>query len=461
MLGVVHGRRRLGKTYLLSALSEQTGGFTFEATQDTESMTLGRLGRELAAHMGAPAPLHFDDWGEAVDALLRLGSNRPTTVVLDEFPYLAQSTPSIASIIQRAFSPRRPERLASQVRLILCGSALAFMGNLLTGQAPLRGRSSLDLVVPPLDFREHRAFWGIDNERIAAQLFAITGGTPAYRTLARGGAPHDERSFARWVCSNPLSSSSPLFREAHYLLTEDLDVRDPQVYNSILGAAATGSTTRTAIATQVGRKVTDIAHHLSVLESTGYLTKVDDAFSTRKPRWHIADQIIRFDRAVMQPAWSRLSTTNDPAPTWELQQGAFRSQVLGPQFENMCRDWVQSHADPSRFNAEAITRVAPAVVSMGGRDQAEIDVVVFGVVAGRTMLVSIGECKWSETVTPAHVARLERVRSRLGASGVDVSRTSLAFYSGQRRGTGVRGNMPAGLKHVDIAEIYGAPAESD
>ena len=165
---------------------------------------------------------------------------------------------------------RRPERLASQIRLILCGSTLAFMGNLLTGQAPLRGRSSLDLVVPPLDFREHRAFWGIGNERIAAQLFAITGGTPAYRTLARGGAPHDERSFARWVCSNPLSSSSPLFREAHYLLTEDLDVRDPQVYNSILGAAATGSTTRTAIATQVGRKVTDIAHHLSVLEITGY-----------------------------------------------------------------------------------------------------------------------------------------------------------------------------------------------
>lgn len=56
---------------------------------------------------------------------------------------------------------------------------------------------------------------------------------------------------------------------------------------------------------------TDITHHLSVLESAGYLTKVDDTFSTRKPVWRIADQFIRFERAVMRPVLSRLNTTND------------------------------------------------------------------------------------------------------------------------------------------------------
>ena len=457
LLGVVYGRRRLGKTFLLSSLVEQTGGFAFEATQDTELMTLGRLGRELASHTGALAPLILADWGDALDALLGLGRERPTTVVLDEFPYLAQSTPSIASIIERAFSPRRPERRDSRTRLILCGSALAFMGNLLTGQAPLRGRSSLDLVVPPLDFREHRAFWGIDDERIAAQLFSITGGTPAYRSLARGSAPQDARSFDRWVCANPLSSSSPLFREAQYLMTEDLDVRDPQVFNSILGAAATGSTTRGAISTRVGKQSTDIAHHLSVLESGGYLAKVDDAFSTRKPVWRIADQIIRFERAVMRPVWSRLNTTNDVTSIWEQQLGAFRSQVIGPQFEEICRDWALTHADPQRFHASAITRVAPAVVSMGGREQAQVDVVVFGIVDGRSTLLSIGECKWSEPVTHAQVERLQRIRARLGASGIDVSRTGLAFYSGSARGGRAPATSAPGVIRVDLAEIYGSP----
>jgi hypothetical protein len=57
----VYGRRRLGKTFLLSALVEQTGGFAFEATQDTELMTLGR---ELASHTGALTPLILADWGD-------------------------------------------------------------------------------------------------------------------------------------------------------------------------------------------------------------------------------------------------------------------------------------------------------------------------------------------------------------------------------------------------------------
>jgi hypothetical protein len=45
--------------------------------------------------------------------------------------------------------------------------------------------------------------------------------------------------------------------------------------------------------------------------------------------------------------------------------------------QEICRDWALTHADPQKVHASAITRVAPAVVSIGGREQAEIDVVVF------------------------------------------------------------------------------------
>ena len=56
-------------------------------------------------------------------------------------------------MIQAAFGPRREERLNSRTRLLLCGSAMSFMGRLLSGAAPLRGRAGLEMVVPTLDYQ--------------------------------------------------------------------------------------------------------------------------------------------------------------------------------------------------------------------------------------------------------------------------------------------------------------------
>ena len=68
-LGVVSGRRRQGKTYLLRSLAEATGGFFFEAVQATEAESLRMLGADLAAHLGSPAPFSFATWDDALGAL--------------------------------------------------------------------------------------------------------------------------------------------------------------------------------------------------------------------------------------------------------------------------------------------------------------------------------------------------------------------------------------------------------
>ncbi|MFB9238571.1 ATP-binding protein, partial [Plantactinospora siamensis] len=142
-LGVVSGRRRQGKTFLLDAACRAAGGFYFGATEATDAESLRRLGAALTAHRRPPSPYHFADWAEAVDALLALGADRPTPVVIDEFPYLAKANPELPSIIQEALRTLRGERTGSRTRLLLCGSAMSFMGRILAGNAPLRGRAGL------------------------------------------------------------------------------------------------------------------------------------------------------------------------------------------------------------------------------------------------------------------------------------------------------------------------------
>jgi hypothetical protein len=60
-------------------------------------------------------------------------------IVIDEFPYLMKASPALPSLIQRALGPRGYAQ-QSRARLLLSGSAMSVMGNLLGGSAPLRGR---------------------------------------------------------------------------------------------------------------------------------------------------------------------------------------------------------------------------------------------------------------------------------------------------------------------------------
>src|SRR3954447_2242308 len=79
-LGIVSGRRRQGKTFLLDAISRATGGVMFTATETTEADALGQFGQALARHLDEPTPFRFADWDEAIGRLMRIATDGPTVV---------------------------------------------------------------------------------------------------------------------------------------------------------------------------------------------------------------------------------------------------------------------------------------------------------------------------------------------------------------------------------------------
>src|SRR5579859_7159474 len=64
-LGIVSGRRRQGKTYLLRSLATATSGFFFEAVEATETESLRMLGVALARQAGSAADFSFPNWEDA------------------------------------------------------------------------------------------------------------------------------------------------------------------------------------------------------------------------------------------------------------------------------------------------------------------------------------------------------------------------------------------------------------
>nr|BFE82574.1 hypothetical protein GCM10020093_051750 [Planobispora longispora] len=319
-LGVVSGRRRQGKSYLLQALAGSMGGIYFPALEVTEAVALRLFADELIRFTGAPVPA-FRDWIDAIPYLFGVVRDRAIPVVFDEFPYLVKASPELPSIIQRELGPGG-SGASSSARVLLCGSAMSVMGGLLSGTAPLRGRAGLEMAIRPFGYRQAARFWDIDDPRLAAQVHAVVGGTPAYRReFVRGDAPSGPGDFDDWVVRTVLNAGAPLFREARYLLAEETEIRDPSLYHSVLAAVADGNTTSGGIAGYVGRKSNEIAHPLRVLEDSHLLVKERDLFRPNRSYYRVVEPLITFYQAIMVREWARLER-GDAATVWRGSRGA-------------------------------------------------------------------------------------------------------------------------------------------
>lgn len=474
-LGVVSGRRRQGKTLLLNAVRRVAGGFMFGAAESTEADSLRQLGEAYARHLGFPAQINISAWEQALGILLPLDEreNQPRLVIFDEFPYLAAASPALPSILQRHIDRHRMATLESETgqrqpsRLILCGSALSFMGKLLSGTAPLRGRAGFELVVPTLDYRKAAAFWGITDPRLAVLVYAIVGGTPAYRReFVRDDTPQGIDDFDAWVCRTVLNPQSPLFREARYLLAEEPNLRDSALFHSVLAAVAEGNSRRGGIASYIGRRSGDIGHPLAVLQDAGLLRRDDDALARNRTTYRVAEPLIAFYHSVMRPVWSGLENAAGMPQTiqavWAGSQARFIGKIVGPQFEHICRVWAAHCADPALFT---VTGQPPAIVQVGStivNDSAahtshEVDVLVMAPPDGNhRRVLSIGEVKWGTVMGLPHLERLRRVRDVLAArTDVDARDAVPACYSGAGFTDDLRREADAGrVLLVGLAELY-------
>jgi uncharacterized protein len=452
-LGIVSGRRRQGKSYLLQALSSAMGGIYFAATQETEAVSLRAFADALVEHTGRAVRSPFRDWGEALSFLFREVRGRPIPVVIDEFPFLMRNPSSLPSIIQRELGPGGSGR-ESMARLLLCGSALSVMGRLLGGRAPLRGRAGLEIVIRPFGYRDAARFWGIENPKLAAMTHAVVGGTPAYgREFTGGDAPASLADFDAWVARTVLNPRSALFREARYLLAEETTARDPAVYHSVLAAVAEGRHTAGGIADYVGRQSAEIAHPLNVLEDCALLAREPDVFRERRPTYRITEPLVTFYEAVMRRDWAQLEIARGGA-LWPTLRQTFESQVMGPHFEELCREFALERGD-------AVFGEIPRAVGQGvvndeqNRDQIQIDVAVMGRSApnARVRILSLGEAKWGHVMDDSHVARLIRARDLLAARGFDTVGCVLACYGGAGFSEALRARARAGKERIELIDL--------
>ena len=453
-LGIVYGRRRQGKSFLLRRLAAATGGFYYQALEHESAQALADLGDRVGAHLGF-GRLAFANWDEALTGIRRLGTplagagGGPAVVILDEFPYLLERSPELLSLLQRAVD-RSSEEGGPAVRLILCGSAVSTMAGLLHGRSPLRGRVVINVLMRPFDHLDSSRFWNIGEPRLALRVHAILGGTPGYRDLVRS-TPTSLDGFDSWVVGEVLSQASALFHEDEWLLGEQRGIENRAIYQSVLTAIAGGRTTEAAIAKQLRRSQQSVQHPLRALVESGLLRKDEDVLRQRRPLYRIAEPIVRFHQVVRRPR-TALFEDGRGVEAWADARESFEYLVLAPHFEQLARDHVRRAAEKV-FGVPLLTVGSTVVSDRTERAGHQVDIVALG--SGRdpgTRVVEVlGQARLRQ-LGADDLEGLERLRTTLPeAAGARVVLASASGFTPELR---TRARSDPGIHLLRLEDVY-------
>ncbi|MEZ0075421.1 ATP-binding protein [Planotetraspora sp. GP83] len=367
-IAAVTGRRRAGKTYLLGRFSEQAGGLYYEARQEDSLLEAQeRLRAEIAAYEPTRAseinamPLGMaDTWDRLLQTAMDVTYARRTgdmvpPVIIDEFPYLLRDTPVLQSILHQLYDTHmfRPGEIARggmrigyfdriiQGKLLLCGSAMSVMHELGHGSRPLFGRLAWTMTVQPFDHIDMARFWGIEDREVTLLLHAVLGGAAGYLDLTDDrtglGPPRNLGELDAWIAKTLLRPEPDYLTETEiwHLLREDPRAGDKVIYQRAMQEIADGATTATQVGGRLQKPKEEIEPVVDRLVAMGYVEERVELFPSSQYVLRLRDPVIRFHYAVVEPSLGLLRDGVDPVEIWKQSASRFRSQVLGPAFEEV------------------------------------------------------------------------------------------------------------------------------
>jgi len=176
---VIYGRRRVGKTALISHFIQDKRAVYFMGVESNTKQNLENLTQSiLEFQSGMTASASFASFQAALEYVFQLAMNERIVLAIDEYPYVARSNKSLASTLQMLIDKYKE---TSQLMLILCGSSVSYMeDNVLAYKAPLYGRRTAQIKLEPFDFSEVCHYFTNLSDEDKALVYGVVGGTPQY-----------------------------------------------------------------------------------------------------------------------------------------------------------------------------------------------------------------------------------------------------------------------------------------
>ncbi len=386
-LVVMYGRRRVGKTTLISEFIKDKNALFFLASQESELQNRNVFKEKAAEFIDSDLLRNstVTDWDTIFKAIIETKFETKPIIVIDEFQYIGKSNRAFPSIMQRIWDGILKDQ---SVMLILCGSLITMMEEqTLKYSSPLYGRRTAQIRLKQIPFSYYGNFFPGRESKDLVEMYSVTGGVPKYIESFK-----EEKDIYSAINKYVLNASSYLYDEPHFLLQQE--VTEIGSYFSLIKTIAFGNSKLSAIASALELPQTRLTKYLKTLIDLDILEREvpiteENPDKSKKGLYKIKDNFIKFWFAFIYPNLSFLESGNTQIVLDKIKKGFISGQVSFV-YEDVCRQKMW------QMNADGMWPFTFSKIGRYWDNNTEIDIAAIDP-DGKNLI--LGECKyWREPV---------------------------------------------------------------
>ena len=386
-LVVMYGRRRVGKTTLISEFIRDKNALFFLASQESELQNRNLFKEKAAEFIDSDLLRNstVPDWDTIFKAIIETKFETKPIIVIDEFQYIGKSNRAFPSIMQRIWDGILKDK---SVMLIFCGSLITMMEEqTLKYSSPLYGRRTAQIRLKQIPFSYYENFFPTKDYKDLVEMYSVTGGVPKYIESFK-----EEKDIYTAIKKYVLNPSSYLYDEPHFLLQQE--VTEIGSYFSLIKTIAFGNSKLSAIASALELPQTRLTKYLKTLIDLDILEREvpiteENPDKSKKGLYKIEDNFIKFWFAFIYPNFSFLESGNTQIVLDKIQKGFISGQVSFV-YEDVCRQKMW------QMNADGMWPFTFSKIGRYWDNNTEIDIAAIDP-DGKNLI--LGECKyWREPV---------------------------------------------------------------
>lgn len=340
---MVYGKRRVGKTTLILKALEQCSYQTvyFECLKGTMQENIDGLVQELVRVKVLPVPLAFSSLQDVFAYLNTL--TQKMVVVVDEYTHLYAMNDS--GVVDSVFQGIIDNRL-SNIELILAGSHIGMMKDLLQERNPLYGRFAVSIKLDELNYLDSAKFYPDKSAYDKVAHYAVFGGSPFTNQALNPAATLREN-----IIGTVLNPMSPVYLYASQLVFSDnaLNINAERIFSALgndrkryteiedtLGVKKTGN-----LAKQI-KTLTD----LEILSRNIPINKPND---NKKATYELSDNLLRFYYTYVYKNASAFQVL-DAETFYDEYIAPALTDFIARCFEDICREYFSLQVRSGQMN---------------------------------------------------------------------------------------------------------------
>ena len=389
---VIYGRRRIGKSTLITEFVKDKKTIFYTATKVGKNRNLELFSKQVVdLLMPGVEDINFNTTEAVFDFIDKNIGDKKVVLVIDELPYWAERDDALLSILQKYIDTVWNDK---NLKVILCGSALSFMEKkVLSEKSPLFGRRDSQIKLEAFDYLDAAKFVPDYSNEDKAICYGITGGVAKYLSMI-----DPKNSIDANIVRLFFRTDGYLYDETRNLLTQEFS--DISIVNNIVEQIASGENTLNIIAGKIGEKEQTVLYSLDKLINVGLVEKkkcITDEKNKKKTQYVLKDYMFKFWYEFIPKATSVIEMGQGEVYYQKVVKPVLHS-FMGAVFEEMCRYYTLKQGITGEYGC-FVTKVGTwwgmeNIPDKNGdiRPQsADIDVVALSEIDKKAV---IGECKF-------------------------------------------------------------------